>query len=160
VVAANPTVVSYARTFPVSVEQAFDAVLPTPLEKLFDRRHGPIPAVRGTDRAQPTWDTVGDERTIRLADGGSLRERLTRVERPAAFGYELSGIRGPMKPLASRIEGLWTFEAAGSGTRIAWRWTLHPKSVISRAVLPIFAHIWQGWARHAFDRIADVLPQR
>lgn len=155
---ANPTVVSYSRTYPVPVEQAFDSVLPMPLEQLFNRRHGPIPAVRGTERDQPGWGAVGDTRTIRLADGGSLREQLTRVDRPDAFGYLLTEIRGPMKPLAARIDGLWAFEAAATGTRITWSWEMHPRSVLSRPLLPVFGRIWQGWARHAFDRIDELLP--
>jgi hypothetical protein len=154
---ANPTVVSYSRTYPVPVEQAFDEVLALPLEQLFDRRHGPIPAVRGTVGDQPTWSAVADARTIQLADGGSLHEQLVRVERPAAFGYALSDIRGPMKPLAAHIDGLWTFEAAGTGTRITWSWAIQPRSVLSRPILPIFARIWRGWARHAFVRIEELL---
>src|SRR3954468_265915 len=97
---AQPTVVSYSRTSPVPVEQAFDSVLSMPLERIFDRRHGPIPAIRGTVPDQPTWNSVGKSRTIRLADGGSLHEVLTRVDRPSAFGYTLDDIHGPMKPLA------------------------------------------------------------
>jgi hypothetical protein len=155
---AQPTVVSYSRSYPVPVEQAFDSVLSMPLEQMFARRHGPIPAVRGTVPNQPTWESVGDSRTIRLADGGSLREELTRVERPAAFGYELTDIRGPMKPLAARIEGLFTFEAEGSGTRITWSWALYPRTLLSRPILPVFGRIWQGSARKAFDNIGTALP--
>jgi hypothetical protein len=155
---SQPTIVAYSRAYPLPVEQTFDTVLPMPLEKMFDRRHGPIPAVRGTDRAQRSWDTVGDARTIRLADRGSLHEELTRVERPHAFGYRLSEIRGPMRPLASAIDGLWTFEAAGTGTRVTWSWAMHPKSALSGPMLPIFVRIWRGWARNAFDRIEQLLP--
>lgn len=154
----QPTVVSYARTYPVPVEQAFDSVLSMPLEQMFGRRHGPIPAVRGTVPDQPTWDTVGNSRTIRLADGGSLHEELTRVDRPRAFGYTLDDIHGPMKPLASHIEGLFTFEADGAGTRISWSWALYPKSLLSRPLLPVFGRIWQGSARKAFDNIGTALP--
>jgi hypothetical protein len=152
------TLVSYDRSYSLPVEQAFDQVLALPLEQLFNRRHGPIPAVRGTDRAQPTWDAVGNVRTIRLADGGSLHEELVRVERPHAFGYRLTDIRGPMKPLAAHIDGLWTFDPAGVGTQITWSWEIHPRSVLSRPVLPIFARIWRGWARKAFDQIEELLP--
>jgi hypothetical protein len=155
---AHPTVVSYSRTYPAPVEQAFDSVLSMPLEQLFARRHGPIPAVRGTVANQPGWGAVGDSRTIQLADGGSLHEELTRVERPNAYGYELNDIHGPMKPLAARIDGLFTFAADGSGTRITWSWALYPRTLLSRPILPIFGRIWQGSARKAFDRIEAALP--
>lgn len=155
---AQPTRVSYSRTYPSSVEHTYDAVLAMPLEQMFNRRHGPIPRVRGTVRDQPGWDAVGDARTIQLADGGALHETLTRADRPDAFGYELTDIRGPMKPLAARIEGLFAFEPDGGGTRVTWSWAIYPKFFGSRAILPVFARIWQGWARKAFDQIGKLLP--
>ena len=155
---AAPTRVAYSRTYPTPLEQTYDTVVPMPLERMFDRRHGPIPRVRGTVRNQPSWDSVGDSRTIQLADGGSLFEQIVRADRPHAYGYELTDIRGPMKPLAARIDGLFAFEPDGAGTRVTWSWAIHPRSVLSRPVLPVFARIWQGWARKAFDRIGEVLP--
>lgn len=34
-----------------------------------------------------------------------MREELIAVERPTAFGYTLSDVSGPMKVLASRVDG-------------------------------------------------------
>src|SRR3954454_23030096 len=104
---------SASRTYPAARAAAFDAILPAPLEQIFVRRYGPIPAVRGTDGAPDgPWGQVGQLRTVLMADGGTVREELTRVEFPTAFGYTLSKVTGPMRFLASRVEGLWTFAAA------------------------------------------------
>ncbi|HJQ42572.1 MAG TPA: SRPBCC family protein [Jatrophihabitantaceae bacterium] len=154
----KPTVVSYARTFPVPLDQAFDGVLTLPLTEFFARRYGPIPRVRSTE-STAEWGEVGRTRIIRLADGGSLHEELTEVTRPSAFGYVLSDIRGPMKPLASRIDGRFTFAPDGAGTRIEWSWALHPRSVLSAPLLPIFGRIWGRMAKRAFDRLDRILPE-
>jgi hypothetical protein len=153
---AEPVVMSCSRTYPLMVEAAFDAVLPMPLEDLFNRWYGPIPSIRATEG--PTdWGTVGQTRTVLLSGGGSMRETLTRVDRPTAFGYTLTDVKGPMKPLAASVDGLWSFDPAGTGVRITWRWTVVPGSGLGSAVLPAFARVWQGYAQRALARIEEVL---
>ena len=122
---------------------------------LFDRRYAAIPPIRATDG--PTdWNAVGQSRVIKLADGGTMREELVRVDPPHAFGYVLSGFTGPLKPLAATIEGVWSFEPAGTGTRVTWRWTLHPRSAVSAALLPVFTRMWRGYARQALARFEEL----
>ncbi len=154
---ASPLALSCARSYPVTIERAFDDVLLIPLERLFNRRYGPIPAVRGTEGPAEAWGEVGQTRIVRLAGGGSMREELVTVERPAAFGYTLSDVTGPMKPLAARVEGLWSFEPVGTGSRITWQWTLHPASAAVAPVLPIFARFWRGYARRSLERLEQLL---
>lgn len=77
-----PLVVQFARAYPVSVDQAFDYVLPPPLEQIFDRRFGPLPPIRGVEGQDGAWGTVGQTRTIKMADGGTMREELTTVDAP------------------------------------------------------------------------------
>ena len=156
---AKPAITSYSRVFPVDVERAFDDVLPTPLPELFHRRYGPIPPIASVEGQDGIWGTVGQTRTIRLADGGSMREELTRVDRPAAFGYTITGVTGPMKPLVSRVEGLWSFEPSGSGTRISWQWTITPKSAIVAPIMPVFCAIWRRYAARSFDAIGTLLAR-
>jgi hypothetical protein len=54
--------------------------------------------------------------------------------------------------------GRWGFDAAGSGTRITWSWTMYPRVALLRPLLPPFARIWRGFARRGFDQIAQALP--
>ena len=146
-----------SRTYPIPVEDAFDAVLSTPLEALFNRRYGPIPRIRAVDGPQGAWGEAGQVRVPRLAGGGSIREELIRVDRPHGFEYVLTEVTGPMKLLAARVGGLWSFEPAGTGTRITWSWTVHPASGVGGAVMPVFARLWRGYARQALARIEDLL---
>ena len=149
---------SASRAYPVGVEAAFDTLVPIPLDRLFTRRFGPIPAVRSTEGAPPgTWGRVGQVRTVRFAGGGSLREELDRVDRPTVLGYTLSRISGPMKLLASRVDGLWRFEPAGTGTRITWQWSVYPASRLAAPLLPLFAMLWRQYARRSLDNLEQLL---
>lgn len=148
----------------VRVEEAFDRVLPLPLEKLFTRRYGPIPAIKHTQLSGPAepWGTVGQSRRLVFADPGSVQERLTVVERPHRFGYVLSDIKGPMKMLVSKIEGMWSFDADGEGTRITWSWEVHPANAVGRLAMPVFARLWRGYARQSLIRLESLVtsPRR
>lgn len=146
-----------SRAYPVPVEQAFDVVLPTPLPDLFSRRYAAVPPIREVRDQQGAWGTVGQTRTIRLADGGTLRETLTSLDRPRSFGYRITDITGPMKPLATEIEGRWLFEPAGDGTRVLWGWTVHPRGRLGRTAMPAFARMWRGYARQALEELERIL---
>jgi hypothetical protein len=150
--------VSASRTVPVEVQRAFDAVLTEPLPRIFSRRYGPIAPIREVrDQTGGVWGTVGQSRRIVLTDGGSMTERLTTVERPTSFGYEISELGGPLKALVGSITGEWRFEAAGTGTRITWSWEIQPASSIGRYALPVFARLWRGYARQALEEIEEIL---
>ena len=148
---------SYSRSFPADVERAFDEVLPYDLPLLFDRRYLAVPPIKSVRDQGGAWGTVGQTRTIALADGGTMRETLTEVSRPARFGYGISDVTGPMKPLIRSLEGVWAFEPAGTGVRVTWSWTVHPAGRLGSAAMPAFRRMWQGYARQAFDNIESLL---
>jgi len=152
-----PLVVQFARAYPVPVDQAFDYVLPTPLEQIFDRRFGPLPPIRGVEGQDGAWGTVGQTRTIKMADGGTMREELTKVDAPREFGYRITEVTGPMRPLAASVDGLWTFDPAGTGVRITWQWTVHPASSVAELAMPLFGWLWMGYARQTMDNLETLL---
>jgi hypothetical protein len=153
---ASPHPVARSRTYPVTLDDAFPVTLATPLPDLFNRRYGPIPPITAVDQEGP-WATVGQKRTIHTADGGSVTEHLVTVDEPHAFTYELTDIRGPLRPLVARVDGAWTFEPVGTGCRITWSWTIHPQSGAGALVLPVFGRLWQGYARRALDHLEEIL---
>ncbi len=155
----SPRQLSYSRTYPVPVGEAFDQTLAVPLTELFRTRYGAIPPIVEVRGQMGEWRDVGQTRTIVLKGpgGGTLRETLTSVDRPSSFGYDLSDISGPMKPLVGGVEGLWSFAAAGTGTRITWQWTVHPASAGAAKAMGAFAKMWQGSARNAFDALEEHL---
>ena len=130
---AQPLVVEQSRAIPVDQEELFNALVPMPLPALFHRWYGPIPPIKEVRDQSGDWDAVGQSRTILLTGGGSIREQLTSYDAPRSFGYVLSDIKGPMAPLVSGIDGLWSFEPGGTGTKVTWRWTIDPRSAFVRS---------------------------
>lgn len=153
----DDVLLSYSRSYPADVERAFDELLPFDLTALFDRRYAAIPPIASVRGQAGEWGTPGQTRTIHLADGGTMREELVEVTRPARFGYRISGITGPMKPLVASIDGAWIFEPAGTGARITWTWTVRPAGRLGRLAMPVFARMWQGYARQGFESIEKLL---
>ncbi len=147
---------SESRVVPVPVEEVFDRVLTYPLPEIFRRRRLAIPPIKEVRDQDGEWGTVGQSRTIVLADGGTMRETLTSNARPRSFGYTISEVRGLMKPLVASADGLWAFEAAGTGTRIAWTWEVTPTTV-GRVAMPAFGAMWHGYARQALEEIEVIL---
>ena len=147
-----------SRTFPVSVEHAYDAVLPAPLTQIFRRRYGVIAPISEVTGEVGAWGTsVGQTRTIRLSDGGTMQETLTVIERPHVFGYRITGITGAMRPLVSEADGRGMFDSAGTGVRITWQWDVTPTARLGRVAMPVFARLWSGYARQAMDEIERIL---
>jgi len=154
---AHPVVVEQSRAIPVAVPDAFAKTLPMPLTTLFNRWYGPIPPIKAVHDQTGDWATVGQTRRIALTGGGGMRETLTRVDAPHAFGYTLTDVSGAMAPLIDRVEGLWAFAEHGTGTKVTWQWTLHPKSALTAPALPVFARIWRGYANQALGTLSDYL---
>ena len=148
---------SRSRTYPVGVARAFDALLPLPLPQLFSRRYAAIPPIREVREQDGVWGTIGQGRTIVLADRSSMRETLTALDRPAAFGYRIDQLHGSLRPLAESIDGRWRFEKAGTGVRITWEWTVRPASAPASLLMPTFRRMWQGYARQALEGLEDIL---
>ncbi|CUR57797.1 conserved hypothetical protein [metagenome] len=152
-----PVLLEQSRALPVAPENAFAAVLPMPLTDIFSRRYGPLSPIREVRDQVGEWGSVGQTRTIVLADGATMLEELTVVEPPLSFAYRITGFTGALKPLASSLEGRWSFAPVGTGTRITWAWTLQPASRASEWVMPVFGRFWQGYARQALEEIERIL---
>ncbi|WP_310962027.1 SRPBCC family protein [Nocardioides terrisoli] len=148
--------VAESRVVPAGAEDAFRAVIPIPLTRIFAHRFGPIPPIRDVLGQDGEWGTPGQTRTIVLADGGRMREELTAVDEPSSFDYRITGITGPMRPLVAEVEGRWVFEPEGTTTRITWSWRIRPRPA-GRLLMPVFGWFWRGYARRALATIEAVL---
>ncbi|MCH9767493.1 MAG: SRPBCC family protein [Actinomycetia bacterium] len=154
---ATAHVMEQSRAIPVDVDTAFRRTLAVSLPSIFSRRYGPIGPVKAVRDQTGDWATVGQTRTVVQAGGGSMREELTLVDAPKAFGYRLSGIKGPLAPVVDHIEGAWLFAPTGSGTNVTWRWTIHPKSAAAGLAMPAFAALWRGFARQGLEQLSGEL---
>jgi hypothetical protein len=152
-----PVTVERSRAIPIAPGEAFNRTLPMPLPTLFRRWYGPIPPIKEVRDQHGEWNSTGETRTIALAGGGTMRETLTGVDPGHRFDYTITDVTGPMAPLIDHIDGAWIFDPAGTGTRVTWRWVLHPKSAVSAPALPVFARLWRGYANGALETLSDYL---
>lgn len=143
-----------SRAIPVDVDTAFARTLPIPLPTIFCRWYGPIAPVRAVRDQTGDWAAVGQTRTVEQVGAGSMREELTVVDPPNSFGYTLTDIAGPLAPLVDHIDGRWLFEPVGTGTSVTWRWTVHPRSGLASAALPVFEALWRGYARQGLEQLS------
>lgn len=146
--------VEQSRDIPVGVDDAFHSTLLMPLPTLFRRWYGPIPPISRVLHQSGEWNNAGQSRTVVLTGGGTVREDLTHVDPPRKFGYTLSEIKGPLAPLVGLVDGEWQFEPAGTGTRVTWRWIIHPRSRLAAPALPVFGWLWRGYARQALEDLS------
>ncbi|QLL06473.1 SRPBCC family protein [Mycobacterium vicinigordonae] len=154
---ARPVVVEQSRAIPVSVEDAFAGTMPISLPQILSQWYGVIPPIKEVREQTGAWDAAGQTRVLLMVGGGRVSETLTSVEPPNSFAYKLSSISGPLSALVTSVDGRWSFAPAGTGTRVSWQWTLHPKSPAASAVMPVFARMWQGYARVALEKLSAQL---
>lgn len=154
---SNSVVVAQSRAIPIAVEDAFTRTLPIPLPVICSQWYGIIPPIKEVRDQVGNWDAAGQTRTILMVGGGRVREELTSFDPSRSFGYTLSDIKGPLSALVRTVDGVWSFAPAGTGTRVTWQWTLHPKSSASAPLLPVFAKMWKGYARVVLEKLSAQL---
>jgi hypothetical protein len=149
--------VEASRLVAVEPSQAFDRLIAARLPEVFCRRYAAFPAIRDVADEPPDWGTVGQSRTILLADGGSLRQTLTSVDRPDSYSYLLDEIQGPLRPWVRTVDGVWSVTPEGTGARIGWTWVLHPKASPARLTMSVIGRMWKGYADRALAELETVL---
>lgn len=151
----RPIPVTVWRRVEVDVTTAFDAIVPIDLASVFTG-FGPLPAVIGTEQGDGVWgSTVGQARTVLLADGGRLSERVTEAHRPGLFAYEVRPEQGSLRHVVHRIDGRFVFAASeAGGTVIRWTYLFRPRrgaGLAARALTPV----WRAYADRVLARLAD-----
>ena len=149
--------VEASRLVAVEPSQAFDRLIAARLPEVFCRRYAAFPAIRDVADQPADWGSVGQTRTILLADGGSLRQTLTSVDRPQGYDYLLDEIQGPLRPFVRTVDGRWSVTPEGTGARIGWTWVLHPKASPARLTMSVIGRMWKGYADRALAELETVL---
>ena len=150
--------VAESRTVAVPLEAAYDGTIEVPLPDIFGHRHLAIPPIVRVEGQEGEWGReVGQTRNIHTSDRGSLHETLRELDRPHRFDYRIDRVRGPMRPLVSHLDGAWSFEAYGTGTRVTWSWEITPTSALTAPLVRVVGRMWHGYARQALVTLEAIL---
>lgn len=130
----------------------------TPIDPTrFYPKHGPIPATIAVRDQTGPWSTVGQTRTLLLADGGHVVETITDVEKPVGeygfFAYELTDFQKVFKLLVDHARAEWTYTAHPEGTLVHWTYTYVPKKGWGWAVAIIVRLWWDPYMRQVLPEI-------
>lgn len=149
-----PYLLSSSTVVPVPPDVAYDGVVDAPLEELFSHRAGLIPSIRECRGQDGPWGSVGQTRTVVLADGSTNLETLVVADRPGTYRYRLGDFTGPFKALVAGVDGAFSFEVEGSGTRVTWTWSLRPTNPVTRLGLPVLGYFWRQYADKMWPQYA------
>ena len=149
--------VEASRLVAVEPTVAFDRLMAARSPEVFSRGYAAFPAIREVTESPEGWGAVGNTRTIALADGGSLRQTLTSVDRPHGYTYVLDDIQGRLRPFVRSVEGEWSVTPKGTGAVVAWAWTMHPKAPPARLTMTVIGRMWKGYADRALVELETIL---
>ena len=119
----------------------------------FYPRFGPLPGVVAVVGQSGDWSVVGRVRTLRLSDGGSVVERLTVVDRPDRFAYELSAFTGAFGTLVHHANADWRFVRIAGGTSIRWSYRFTARQGAGALVGLIVRFAWAPYMRRVLPGI-------
>jgi hypothetical protein len=132
-------------------EEAFDAIAPIDLSRIFDRWLL-IPGVTGVRSQTGPWDEPGQTRTVLLSDGSEVGEELTGFDRPSRFDYRVGPLPRPLGLIASYAHGEWSFYREGEATGITWTYRFVPTPYGRFALRALIAPMWRAYARRAIAK--------
>lgn len=156
----RPIVVEVRGQVAAPIERVFDVFMPIDLRKIMVG-FGPLPAVVAIEDQTGDWDSVGESRIIRLADGHGMLEVLTSVDRPQRFAYTVSELTNILRYLVLRFHGEWIFEAVPAATpsleepavtRATWRYSFEPRSILTKPIAGfVVKRFWRPCMQQALE---------
>jgi hypothetical protein len=135
-------------------ELVFETLVPIDLTSIM-RGYAFLPAVVAVDGSDGSWNARGQTRTLRLADGNSLREELTEYRKPDGVRYVIDGVTGPLGALVHGAEGSFDFFAHDDMTTVEWTYVYLPRSPLSAPFVALVIGVL--WRRYMVRALATAL---
>lgn len=143
---------------PADPTRTFDILTPSDPTRFYPK-FGIIPATVKVENQTGAWDAVGQTRTLKLADGSSVRETTHDVERPGFFAYELTNFTKIFGRVVDHARAEWRFDAAGTdapdSTRITWTYTFFGKPGRGWIVSLIVNLAWARYMRRVMPGLVE-----
>jgi hypothetical protein len=160
----KPIVIEVRGKIPAPIENVFDVFMPIDLTTIM-HGYGPLPAVSAIEDQTGAWDSIGESRIVRLADGHAMLETVTGVDRPRGFTYTLSNLTNILRFFVHRFHGSWAFEEVSAPTespvvRAIWRYEFDVRSRFTRPISwLILTFFWRPYMEGALKRASEQATQ-
>lgn len=135
-------------------EFVFETLVPIDLTSIM-RGYAFLPAVVAVEGEVGPWNSRGQTRTLRLADGNTLREELTEYRKPDAVRYVIDGITGPLGALVHGAQGSFDFTSHDGATTVEWTYAYLPRSPFSAPIVAFVIGVF--WRRYMMRALATAL---
>lgn len=149
--------VTVSACVPIAAATAFAGIAAIDLPGAFVG-YGPLPAVTGIADGALAWQSVGQARTLKLADGSTAVETLTAIAEPDGFGYRVDQYSSILRYLVDHAEASWRFASTPGGCEIHWRYRYFPRSWLAAPLVwAITQTLWRGYMRRSIARCAAII---
>jgi hypothetical protein len=135
-------------------ELVFATLVPIDLTTIM-RGYAFLPAVVAVEGQDGPWNARGRTRTLRLADGNTLREELTEHHEPHAVRYVIDGITGPLGALVHGARGSFDFIGRDDATTVEWTYVYLPRSPLYAPFVGFVIGVF--WRRYMARALATAL---
>jgi hypothetical protein len=96
----------------------------------------------------------GALRTVKLTDGTTIRERITRFDAPRAHGYEMAEMNALQRLFCANMISLWTFADEGGATRVVWRYSIVEKGALTWPLAWAVSRLFQRAMQRCLDNLS------
>jgi hypothetical protein len=119
---------------------------------------GPLPPVRDVTG---DWGRVGAVRTLTVAGGGAVTARMTELDAPREFAYDVTGLPGLAGRLVTGARGCFELHPTPhGGTEITWTLAFRPRPGRALAVTLVVVPRWRRYLRRALARAVHQIHER
>ncbi len=152
----------------MAIEVEAKVVVPRKVEEVFDEAAGKvenlskyftgyaplIPAITAAsiDGGGPARE--GALRTVKLSDGTTIRERITRFEAPRVHGYDMAEMNPLQRLICTNMVSEWRFSDEGGATRVVWRYSILPKGPLTWPLAWAVSRLFERAMQRCLDNVA------
>lgn len=97
--------------------------------------HGVIPGIKDAKFERQTENIVGSRIRVTSTDGSTYVEEITEWNTDARIVIVMKEFASPLAALATSIQETWSFEPAGSASKVTRSFEMQPRSFLTKPAL-------------------------
>ncbi len=120
----------------VPIEDIWQLAQTLSLEEMVVKGYDDLPKITHTKMMQGDWTNAGDYRIVYFSTGDTAIETLIQYSSPTSFAYQITNFTLPLKRVAKKAQGIFTYTDIGSGkTAVEWTYYFEQKNFIAKMLI-------------------------